>query len=133
MKRNKTKVIIRVIAIMLLLCILGISIYLGLLSYAFGWSDWTPIKELSTADGNYSVVLYKSDSMAAMGYHLKIKAICRDNISKKECEYKVFDFSVPDDNNVTWFALKEIDDGAIMIINHSYGQETMKLIWEDIF
>ena len=131
---KKNKIFIRIIFITLLLCILGTGTYLGLLSYAFRWSDWEALTEISTDDGLRTVILFASYPPLPPNYNIRIKVVCRDNVLKKECEYKVCGFSVPDDNDVIWFELKEVDENkAKFILNHSYGQETITLVWQDIF
>lgn len=135
---NKIKSPIKIILIVLiLLCAffsaITLTIYL-LFNASWQWTDYKPYSEFVTKDGKNKILIEVSYPPMPPNETLHIKIKCKENISQKEIEYSTLSFSVPPDEDASWFEFNEIDSENAELTVHSFHRERiLEFNWNDIF
>lgn len=98
----------------------------------FAPSDYEHIKTFTTADNAHKISLYASYPTAPTNARATIKMVCSDNSTGKEIELEKFELVIPKSGKV--FSLEnDTAQGCSVIVHDHRGDNTMELVWSEIF
>lgn len=131
--RSTFKKVIKIITILIVICILCALGWFMLFNYSFAkWTDYEYLTTLKTNDTKYDIILEVSHPPFPPDTAVYLKIICKDNSNGRERKYTELKFSVPKKGKWVWIT-EETPEKCLLVFNSSHGQNTIELVWRDIF